>query len=127
MHPSHDAESDSMAMSFTTDMDQPLIILNPKMAMAPFKEPDFLRPPRPVMPYEPYPGLPLPDFDYWPHTPTPELVKEPGVIPGDNWLCNITGLLPTHSYTIPGLRGRTVEAPFYKYDFLPDYPEILLS
>jgi hypothetical protein len=32
-----------------------------------------------------------------------------------------------HSYTIPGLGGRMVEAPFYKYNFLPDYPELLLS
>jgi hypothetical protein len=96
------------------------------MAMAPFKELDFLRPPRPVTLYEPYPSLLPPNFDYQPQTLTPKITKEPGVIPEDNWLCNITRLLPMHPYTILRLGGRMVEAPFYKYDFLPDYPKILL-
>jgi hypothetical protein len=58
--------------------------------------------------------------------PTPEIVEEPGVILGDDWLHNIEGLSLTHSYTIPELGGRTVKAPFYKYNFFPDYPKILL-
>jgi hypothetical protein len=107
-------------------MDQLLIIRNPEISMAPFEEPDFLRPPRPAIPYKPYPGSPPPDFDYRPHMPTSELVEELGVIPGDNWLHNVKGLSPVHSYTIPGLRGRMVEAPFYKYNFLPNYPKVLL-
>jgi hypothetical protein len=78
------------------------------------------------MPYEPYPGSPPPDFDYRPHTLTPEFVKESRVILGDDWLCNIEGLSLVHSYTIPGLKGRMVEAPFYRYNFLPDYPKLLL-
>jgi hypothetical protein len=76
--------------------------------------------------YEPYPGLPPPNFDYCPCTLTPEFVKELRVIPGDDWLCNIEGLSLVHSYTIPRLGERIVEAPFYRYDFLPDYSELLL-
>jgi hypothetical protein len=100
MHPPHDPKTNSMATSSTTDMDQPLVIQNPEMAMAPFKEPDFLRLPRPATPYEPYPGLPPPDFNYRLHMLTPELVEELGVIPRDDWLHNVMGLLPVHSYTI---------------------------
>jgi hypothetical protein len=127
MHPLHDPESSSSASLSTADMDQLLTIRNPKMPLALFPEPDFLRPPWAVMPYEPYPGSPPPDFDYCPCTLTPEVMEEPGVIPGDNWLHNVKGLVLQHSYTIPGLGGRMVEAPFYRYDFLPDYPELLLS
>jgi hypothetical protein len=79
------------------------------------------------MPYKPYPGSPPPDFDYCPHTPTPEVVKEPRVILGNNWHRNVEGLALQHSYTILGLGGRMMEAPFYRYNFLPDYPELLLS
>jgi hypothetical protein len=124
--PPHSPEASSLTTSSTVDMDQLLIIRNPEISMAPFEEPDFLRPPRPAIPYKPYPGSPPPDFDYRPHMPTSELVEELGVIPGDNWLHNVKGLSPVHSYTIPGLRGRMVEAPFYKYNFLPNYPKVLL-
>jgi hypothetical protein len=79
------------------------------------------------MPYKPYLGSPPPDFDYCPCTLTPKVVEEPRVIPRDDWHRNIEGLAPQHSYTIPGLGGRMVEAPFYRYDFLPDYPKLLLS
>jgi hypothetical protein len=127
MHPLHDPESGSSAISPTVDMDQPLMIRNPEILLAPFLEPDFLRLPQAVTPYKPYPGSPPPDFDYHLHTPTPEVVEEPRVIPGDNWLHNIEGLVLQHFYTIPGLEGRMVEAPFYRYDFLPDYLELLLS
>jgi hypothetical protein len=54
-------------------------------------------------------------------------VEEFGVIPGDDWHRNVEGLVPQHDYTIPGLGGRPMEAPFYRYDFLPNYPELLLS
>jgi hypothetical protein len=127
MHPSHNPKADSSTTSSTIDMDQPLAIRNPEIPKAPFEEPDFLRPPRPVTPYEPYPGSPPPDFNYHPCMLIPEFVEELGVILGDDWLCNIEGLLLVHSYTIPGLEERMVEAPFYKYDFLSDYPELLLS
>jgi hypothetical protein len=127
MHPPHDPKADSSAMLSTVDVNQPLAICNPKILVAPFQELDFLRPPRPVMPYEPYPGLLPPDFNYRPCTLTPEFVKEPGIIPGDDWLHNIEGLSLEHPYTIPRLGGRPVEAPFYKYDFLPNYPKLLLS
>jgi hypothetical protein len=127
MHPFHNPESGSSASSSTTKVDQLLTIRNPKMPLVLFPEPDFLRPPRAVTPYEPYPGSPPPEFNYHPHTPTPEVVEEPGIIPGDDWLHNIKGLVPQHSYTIPGLEGRMVEAPFYRYNFLPDYPKLLLS
>jgi hypothetical protein len=127
MHPPHDPETSSSATSLTVDMNQLLASRNPEMPVALFPEPDFLVPPQPTTPYEPYLGLPPPNFDYHLHMPIPEFIKEPGVIPGDNWLCNIEGLSPVHFYTIPGLGGRMVEAPFYKYDFLPNYPELLLS
>jgi hypothetical protein len=97
------------------------------MGMVLFKELDFLVPSRPMTPYEPYPGSPPPNFNYQPHMPTPKVIEEPGVIPGDEWLRNIEGLSPMHDYSIPRLGGRTIQAPFYRYDFLPDYPEILLS
>jgi hypothetical protein len=126
MYPPHDPEANSMATLFTVNVDQLLIIRNPEMAVAPFKEPDFLRLPRPTTPYKLYPGSPSPNFDYQPHTLIPELVEEPGVIQGDDWLHNVMGVSPAHSYTIPRLRGRMMEAPFYKYDFLPDYPKVLL-
>jgi hypothetical protein len=45
MHPLHDLESRSSSGSSTTDIDQLLTIRNPKMQLAPFPEPDFLRPP----------------------------------------------------------------------------------
>jgi hypothetical protein len=54
-------------------------------------------------------------------------MEEPGVILGNDWHHNIEGLAPQHSYTILGLGGRMVEAPFYRYNFLPDYPKLLLS
>jgi hypothetical protein len=127
MHPPHNPERSSSATLSIVNVDQPLVIRNPEMLLAPFAEPDFLRPPRPAMPYKPYPGPPLPDFNYRPQMPTPEVVKEPGVILGDDWLCNIKGLSPQHSYTIPGLGGRMVKAPFYRYNFLPDYLKLLLS
>jgi hypothetical protein len=127
MHPLHDPESGSSATLPTVDMDQPLMIRNPEILLAPFLEPDFLRPPQAVTPYKPYPGsLPL-DFNYHLHTLTLKVVKESRVIPGDDWLHNIEGLAPQHSYTIPGLGGRIVEAPFYRYNFLPDYLKLLLS
>jgi hypothetical protein len=127
IHPLHNLESGSLSDSSTADVDQLLIIRNPKMHLAPFPEPDFLRPPRAAMLYKPYLGLSPPDFDYRPCTLTPEIVEEPRVIPGDDWHRNVEGLAPQHMYTIPGLGGRMVEAPFYRYDFLPDYPELLLS
>jgi hypothetical protein len=127
MHPPHDPDTSSLATLSTVDVDQPLAIRNPKIPVALFPEPDFLRPPQPATPYKPYPGSPPPDLDYCLCTPTPEFIKEPRVIPGDDWLHNIKGLSPVHSYTIPGLGERMVEAPFYKYNFLPDYSELLLS
>jgi hypothetical protein len=127
MHPLHNPKANSSTMSSTVDVDQPLAIRNPEIPEAPFEELDFLRPLRPVTPYVLYLGSPLPDFNYHPCMPIPEFVKELGVILGDDWLCNIEGLLLVHPYTIPGLGGRMVEAPFYKYDFLSDYPELLLS
>jgi hypothetical protein len=126
MHPLYDPESSLSATSSTIDMDQPLAIRNPEIPLVPFPEPNFLRPPRAITPYELYPGSPPPDFSYCPCMPTPEIVEEPRVIPGDDWLRNIKGLAPRHSYSIPGLGGRMVEAPFYRYDFLPDYLELLL-
>jgi hypothetical protein len=59
--------------------------------------------------------------------PTPEVMEEFGVIPRNDWHCNIEGLALQHDYTISGLGGRLMEAPFYRYDFVPDYPELLLS
>jgi hypothetical protein len=58
--------------------------------------------------------------------PTPEVVEEFGVIPRDDWHRNTEGMVPQHDYTIPGLGGRPIEALFYRYDFLPNYPELLL-
>jgi hypothetical protein len=127
MHPLHNLESSSLASSSTANVDQLLTIRNPEMPLVPFPELDFLRPPQAAMPYKPYPGSPSPDFDYHRHTLTPKVVKESGVIPGDDWLCNIESLAPWHSYTIPGLGGRIVETPFYRYNFLPDYSKLLLS
>jgi hypothetical protein len=127
IHSLYDPENGSSNSSSTTNVDQLLMIRNPKMQLAPFPEPDFLRLPQAAMPYKPYPGSPPPDFDYRPHTPTPEVVEEPGVIPGDDWHCNVKGLAPQHLYTILGLGERMVKAPFYRYNFLPNYPELLLS
>jgi hypothetical protein len=127
MHPLHDPESGSSNSLSTADMDQLLTIRNPEMQLAPFPEPDFLRLPQAATPYEPYPGSLPPDFNYCPCTPTPKVVEEPRVILGDDWLHNIKGLALQHLYTIPGLGGRMVEAPFYRYDFLSKYPELLLS
>jgi hypothetical protein len=127
MHPLHDPNNESSNSSSTADVDQLLTIRNPEMQMAPFPEPDFLRPLQAATLYEPYPGSPPPDFDYHPRMPTPKVMEEPGVIPGDNWHCNVEGLAPQHSYTIPRLGERMVEALFYRYNFLPDYPELLLS
>jgi hypothetical protein len=127
MHSLHDPESGSLNSLSTADMDQLLTIRNPEMQLAPFLEPDFLRLPQAVTLYKPYLGSLPPDFDYHPCTLIPEVMEEPGVIPGDDWHCNVEGLAPQHSYTIPGLGGRMVEAPFYRYDFLPNYPELLLS
>jgi hypothetical protein len=96
------------------------------MQLAPFPEPDYLRPLQAATLYEPYPGSPPPNFDYHPRMPTPEVVEEFGVIPGDDWHHNIKGLAPQHNYTIPGMGERPMEAPFYRYDFVPNYPELLL-
>jgi hypothetical protein len=123
LYPLHDP-SESSSSSSTADVDQLLIVRNPEM---PVQELDFLRPPQAAMLYEPYPGSPPPDFDYRPHTPTPEIMEEFRVMPGDDWHRNIEGVVPRHDYTIPGLGGRPMDAPFYRYDFLPDYPELLLS
>jgi hypothetical protein len=123
IHPLHNP-SESASSSLTADIDQLLIIQNLEM---PVQELDFLRPPRAAMPYEPYPGSLPPDFDYRPHTPTPEVIKEFGVIPGHDWHHRVEGVSPQHDYTIPGLGGSPIHAPFYRYDFLPDYPELLLS
>jgi hypothetical protein len=127
LHPLYNPENESSSGLSTADVDQLLIIRNPKIQPAPFPELDFLQPPWAAMPYEPYPGSPPPDFDYHPRMPTPEIVEEFGVIPKDNWHWNIEGLAPQHDYTIPGLGGRPIEAPFYRYNFLPNYPELLLS
>jgi hypothetical protein len=127
LYPLHDPESRSSSGSSTADVDQLLTIRNPEMQLAPFQEPDFLRPPRVATPYKPYLGSPPPDFNYHLRTPTPEVVEEFGVISGDDWHHNVEGLALQHDYTILGLGGRMVEAPFYRYDFLPDYPKLLLS
>jgi hypothetical protein len=123
LHPLHDP-SESSSSSSTANVDQLLVIRNPEI---PIQTLDFLRPPQVATPYEPYPGSPPPDFDYRPCTPTPEVVEEFGVIPRDDWHQNIEGVAPQHDYTIPGLGGRPMEAPFYRYDFLPNYPKLLLS
>jgi hypothetical protein len=123
LHPLHDP-SESASSSSTVDVDQLLIIRNPEI---PIQELDFLCPPRAATPYEPYPGSPPPDFDYHPRTLTPEVIEEFGVIPGPDWHRHVEGVSPQHDYTIPGLGGSPIHAPFYRYDFLPDYPELLLS
>jgi hypothetical protein len=123
LHPLRDP-SESTSSSSTADVDQLLIIQNPEM---PIQELDFLCSPRAATPYKPYPGSPPPDFNYCPRTPTPEVVKEFGVIPGPDWHCRVEGVSPQHDYTIPGLGGSPIHALFYRYDFLPDYPELLLS
>jgi hypothetical protein len=123
LHPLRDP-SDSTSSSSTADVDQLLIIRNLEM---PIQELDFLRPPRAATPYEPYPGSLPPDFDYRPRTLTPEVIEEFGVLPGQDWHRRIEGVSPQHDYTIPGLGGSPIQAPFYTYDFLPDYPELLLS
>jgi hypothetical protein len=123
LHPLH-SPSESASSSSTADVDQLLIIRNPEI---PIQELDFLRPPRAATPYEPYPGSPPLDFDYHPRMPTPEIVEEFGVMPGHDWHRRIEGVSPQHDYTIPGLGGSPIQAPFYRYDFLPDYPELLLS
>jgi hypothetical protein len=123
LHPLHDL-SKSASSSSMADVDQLLIIRNPEI---PIQELDFLHPPRAAMLYEPYPGLPPPDFDYRPRTPTPEVVEEFGVMPGHDWHRRVEGVSPQHDYTIPGLGGSPIQAPFYRYNFLLDYPELLLS
>jgi hypothetical protein len=123
LHPLCDP-SESASSSSTADVDQLLIIRNPEI---PVQELDFLHPPRAAMPYEPYPRSPPPDFDYCLRTPTPEVIEEFGVIPGHDWHRRVEGVSPQHDYTIPGLGGSLIHAPFYRYDFLPDYPELLLS
>jgi hypothetical protein len=123
LHPLHNLSKSSSSSSMA-DVDQLLIIRNPEI---PIQELDFLRPPRAATPYELYPGSPPPDFDYHPCTPTPKVVEEFRVIPGDDWHRNIEGVSLQHDYTIPGLGGRPIDAPFYRYDFIPDYPELLLS
>jgi hypothetical protein len=126
LHPLSDPDESSSSSSMA-DVDQLLIIRNPEIQPTATQELDFLRPLWPATPYEPYPGSPPPDFDYHPHMPTPEVMEEFGVIPGDDWHRNIEGVAPQHDYTIPGLGGRPMDAPFYRYDFLPDYPKLLLS
>jgi hypothetical protein len=126
LHPLCDPSESSSGLSMA-DVDQLLVIRNPEIQPTPVQELDFLRPPWAATPYEPYPGSPPPDFDYRPCTPTPEVVEEFRVIPGGNWHQNIKGVAPQHDYTIPGLGGWPMDAPFYRYDFLPDYPKLLLS
>jgi hypothetical protein len=123
LHPLRDP-SKSTSSSSMADVDQLLIIRNPEM---PIQELDFLCPPRAATPYKPYPGSPPLDFDYRPCTLTPEVIEEFGVIPRPNWHRHVEGVSPQHDYTIPGLGGGPIDAPFYRYDFLPDYPELLLS
>jgi hypothetical protein len=84
LHPLRDPESGSFSSLSTADVDQPLVIRNPEIQPTPFQELDFLQPPQAAMPYKPYPGSPPPDFDYQPCMPTPEIVEEFGVIPGDD-------------------------------------------
>jgi hypothetical protein len=126
LHPLRDP-SESFSSSSTADVDQLLVIRNPEIQPTLAQELDFLWPPQAATLYEPYPGLPPPDFNYRPHMPTPEVVEEFRVIPGDDWHQNIEGVAPQHDYTIPGLGGRPMDAPFYRYNFCPDYPELLLS
>jgi hypothetical protein len=118
--------SESSSGSSMADMDQLFVIRNLEIQPTPIQELDFLRPPQAATPYEPYPGSPPPDFNYRPRTPTPEVMEEFGVIPGDDWHRNIDGVAPQHDYTILGLGGRPMDTPFYRYNFLPDYPELLL-
>jgi hypothetical protein len=121
IHPLHDPESGSLATLSTINMDQPLMIWNPEILVALFTEPDFLRPPWPATPYELYLGSPPPDFDYCPWTPTPEVIEEPRVIPGDDWLHNIKGLSPEHSYCherhhTRDLKRWLIILPYFFYD-----------
>jgi hypothetical protein len=122
LHPLCDP-SKSTSSTSTADVDQLLIIRNPEI---PVQELDFLCPPRAATPYELYPRSSPPDFDYRPHTPTPEVIEEFGIIPRHDWHRRVEGVSPQHDYTIPGLGGSPIHAPFYRYDFLPDYPELLL-
>jgi len=64
---------------------------------------------------------------YQPWSPTPEEAPQPGVIPGEDWIRNLQGLEPLVNHRIPGMAGREIIAPFFHYDFAPDYPEIILS
>ncbi len=96
---------------------------------------DILLPPQPSTPYPVYPGPPPPTYEedkenhgpYQPRSPTPEEGPQLGVIPGDEWIQNLQGLEPLVDHRIPGMAGREIIAPFFCYDFAPDYPEIILS
>ena len=104
---------------------EPLFITNPNILM----------PPRASTPYLVYPGPPPPTYkedeehrgNYCPCLPTPDIIPQPGVIPRDEWIRNVQGLEPLVNHTIPGMAGREITAPFFHYDFAPDYPEIILS
>ena len=116
-----DTPSSPTAVSDT----EPLFITNP----------DILLPLRPSTPYPVYPGPLPPTYDkdkenrgnYQPRSPTPEEGPQPGLIPGDKWIRNLQGLEPLVNHHIPGMAGREIIAPFFHYDFTPDYPEIILS
>jgi hypothetical protein len=81
LHPIRDPSETSSSLS-TADVDQLLIIRNLEM---PIQELDFLWPPWAATPYKPYLGSPPPNFNYHPRTPTPKVMEEFGVIPGDDW------------------------------------------
>src|SRR5258707_8161110 len=87
------------------------------------------------MPYLAYPGPPPPTYkedkeargNYHLRSPTPEEGPQPGIIPGEEWIRNLQGLEPLVNHRIPGMARREIIAPFFCYDFTPDYPEIILS
>ena len=97
--------------------------------------PDILLPPRAVTPYPMYPGPPPPTYqedkdaqgNYCPSSPMPEPVEQLGVLPEGDWVCNLKGLEPTLNYLIPGLGGREVVAPFLRFNFEPNMPEVVLT
>ena len=57
----------------------------------------------------------------------PEESPQLGVIPREEWIRNLQGLEPLVDHRIPGMAGREIIAPFFRYDFTLDYPEIILS
>src|SRR5258708_21602188 len=104
---------------------EPLFISNPDIPMLP----------QPSMPYPVYPRPPPPTYEedkencgnYQPRSPTPEEGPQPGVIPGKEWIRNLQGLEPLVDHHIPGMAGREIITPFFRYDFTPDYLEVILS